>query len=85
MIGVDCFYFLGIKGKGVKVGVIDFGIDYSYFFFGGGIGLGFKVVGGYDFVGDDFYGQNVVVLDDDFIVSCISGGYGMYVVGIIGV
>ena len=37
-------------GKGVKVGVIDTGIDYLHEALGGGFGPGFKVAGGYDFV-----------------------------------
>ena len=40
-------------GKGVKVGVIDSGIDYMHEALGGGFGPGFKVVGGYDFVNND--------------------------------
>jgi subtilisin family serine protease len=84
MTGADRLHSLGIKGKGVKVGVIDSGIDYSHPSLGGGIGSGFKVAGGYDFVGDDFYGQNAAVPDDDPIVSCISGGHGTHVAGIIG-
>lgn len=43
----------GTKGEGVVVGVIDSGIDYLHPALGGGIGPGFKVIGGYDFVNDD--------------------------------
>jgi hypothetical protein len=35
---------------------IDSGVDYGHPFLGGGIGPGKKVIGGYDFVGDDYYG-----------------------------
>ncbi|KAK0389939.1 hypothetical protein NLU13_3512 [Sarocladium strictum] len=84
MTGADRLHALGIKGKGVKVGVIDSGVDYSHPSLGGGFGSGFKIAGGYDFVGDDFYGQNAPVPDDDPIVSCISGGHGTHVAGIIG-
>ncbi len=37
-------------GKGIKVGVIDTGIDYLHKALGGGFGPGFKVAGGYDFI-----------------------------------
>ena len=57
-------------GKGVKVGVIDSGIDYMHEALGGGFGPGFKVVGGYDFVNNDSDPQ-----DDN--------GHGTHVAGII--
>jgi hypothetical protein len=40
-------------GDGVRVAVIDTGIDYTHPALGGGFGPGFKVVGGYDFVNHD--------------------------------
>ncbi len=40
-------------GKGIRVGVIDTGIDYMHEALGGGLGPGFKVAGGYDFVNND--------------------------------
>jgi hypothetical protein len=43
----------GTRGAGVKIAVIDSGIDYRHPALGGGIGPGFKVVGGWDFVDDD--------------------------------
>lgn len=43
----------GTRGAGVKVAVIDSGIDYRHPALGGGIGSGFKVVGGWDFVDND--------------------------------
>jgi subtilisin family serine protease len=44
---------LATLGDGVRVAVIDTGIDYTHFALGGGFGPGFKVAGGYDFVNDD--------------------------------
>jgi minor extracellular serine protease Vpr len=42
-----------ITGKGIKVAVIDTGVNYSEPALGGGIGPTYKVVGGYDFVDND--------------------------------
>lgn len=42
-----------LTGFGIKVAVIDTGIDYNHPDLGAGYGPGFKVVGGYDFVDDD--------------------------------
>lgn len=33
------------------------GVDYTHPSLGGGFGPGFKIVGGYDFVGDDYDGR----------------------------
>lgn len=43
----------GTQGEGVRVGVIDSGIDYLHPALGGGFGPTFKVAGGYDFVNED--------------------------------
>jgi len=42
-----------ITGKGIRVAVVDTGVNYSIPALGGGFGLGYKVVGGYDFVDND--------------------------------
>ncbi|MBM4431018.1 MAG: hypothetical protein FJ026_11830 [Chloroflexi bacterium] len=42
-----------VTGKGIRVAVLDTGIDYTHPDLGGGFGPGFKVAGGYDFVNDD--------------------------------
>ena len=52
MTGVDKLHAEGILGKGIKVAVLDTGIDYLHPSLGGGYGAGFKVSHGYDFVGD---------------------------------
>jgi len=44
---------LGTRGQGVKVAIIDSGIDYTHPALGQGFGPGFKVIGGWDFVNDD--------------------------------
>jgi len=44
---------LGTRGQGVKVAIIDSGIDYNHPALGQGFGPGFKVIGGWDFVNND--------------------------------
>lgn len=59
-----------VTGRGIRVAIIDTGIDYTHSDLGGGFGPGYKVVGGYDFVNDDFD-----PVDDD--------GHGTHVAGIV--
>jgi len=58
-------------GKGIKIGIIDTGIDYNHEAFGGGFGDTNTVAGGYDFVNNDSD-----PIDDN--------GHGTHVAGIIG-
>ena len=44
---------LGTGGAGIVVAVIDTGVDYTHPALGGGLGLGYKVAGGWDFVNGD--------------------------------
>jgi subtilisin family serine protease len=44
---------INITGKGVKIAIIDTGVDYAHEDLGGCFGSGCKVVGGYDYVNDD--------------------------------
>ncbi|KAF0317266.1 subtilisin-like protease [Colletotrichum asianum] len=53
--GVDKVHEKGVYGNGVKIGVVDTGIWYNHDALGGGFGEGFKVAGGYDFVGDQYW------------------------------
>ncbi|MBV8520280.1 MAG: S8 family serine peptidase [Acidobacteria bacterium] len=57
-------------GDGVRVAIIDTGIDYTHPALGGHFGPGYKVAGGHDFVNDD---------DDPFD----DNGHGTHVAGII--
>jgi minor extracellular serine protease Vpr len=54
MIGADIANASGDTGKGVKVAIVDSGIDYNHPDLGGCFGAGCKVAGGFDFVGDTF-------------------------------
>ena len=60
----------GANGQGIRVAVIDTGIDYTHPDLGGGFGPGFKVMGGYDFINGDTDPM------DDY-------GHGTHVAGII--
>ncbi|KAJ1301871.1 hypothetical protein OPQ81_009098 [Rhizoctonia solani] len=84
MTGVDQLHNEGYFGKGIKIGIIDTGIDYTHPVLGGKFGPGNKVVGGYDFVGDAYTGQpdSRPAPDDDPMDNC--NGHGTHVAGIIG-
>lgn len=79
---------LGYTGKGVKVAIMDTGIDYDHPDLGGGFGKGYRVVTGWDFVGDDYNadpsaaGYNPVPAPDKFPDDC--NGHGTHVAGIVG-
>ncbi len=63
------------------------GIDYMLPALGGGFGKGYKVVTGYDLVGDQYNGDNTPVPDPDPLDACGAGsgasGHGTHVSGII--
>jgi len=61
---------LGVRGQGIKVAIIDSGIDYRHEAFGNGFGPGHKVAGGWDFVNND-----ADPIDD--------AGHGTHVAGIV--
>ncbi|EJD38527.1 subtilisin-like protein [Auricularia subglabra TFB-10046 SS5] len=81
MTGVDRVHATGNAGKGIKIGIIDTGVDYTHPALGGGFGKGKKFVGGYDFVGDD-YPVGDPVPDADPLSQC--NGHGTHVAGILG-
>ncbi|OLN81433.1 Minor extracellular protease vpr 12 [Colletotrichum chlorophyti] len=70
----------GITGKGIKVAVIDTGIDYLHPALGGCFGPNCLVSYGTDFVGDAYDGYNEHHPDPD-PMDC--GGHGTHVAGII--
>ncbi|KAF9139991.1 hypothetical protein BGX30_007173 [Mortierella sp. GBA39] len=67
---------LKLYGRGIKIGIIDSGVDYHHPALGGCFGPGCKVAYGTDFVGDD--GRSP---DDDPMTDC--DGHGTHVAGII--
>ncbi|KAI8640225.1 peptidase S8/S53 domain-containing protein [Parasitella parasitica] len=73
---------LGITGKGIKVGIIDTGVDYLHPALGGCFGENCRVAYGYDFVGDEYNGDNAPNPDSDPRDTC--NGHGTHVAGIIG-
>jgi subtilisin family serine protease len=79
---------LGLTGDGVRVAVIDTGVDYHHPDLGGCFGAGCRVASGYDFVGDAFNADpsslayNPVTVPDTDPDDC--NGHGTHVAGIIG-
>ncbi|RDW66606.1 hypothetical protein BP5796_09355 [Coleophoma crateriformis] len=85
MTGVDRLHSLGIKGKGVKVAVLDTGVDYRHVALGGCFGPGCKVSFGYDLVGDAYNGTygSYPMPDSDPLATCVTGFHGTHTFGII--
>ena len=75
----------GVTGDGVKVGIIDTGIDYTHPDLGGCFGPGCRVAYGTDLVGDDYDSddpEHAEPAPDDDPADC--GGHGTHVAGIVG-
>ncbi|KAG6149185.1 hypothetical protein E4U37_006981 [Claviceps purpurea] len=80
MTQVDKLRAKGVTGKGIKVAVVDSGIDYLHPALGGCYGKDCLVSFGHDFVGDAYDGINTPVPDED-PMDC--KGHGTHVAGII--
>ncbi|KAG6114472.1 hypothetical protein E4U13_003348 [Claviceps humidiphila] len=80
MTQVDKLRAKGITGKGIKVAVVDTGIDYLHPDLGGCYGKGCLVSFGHDLVGDAYNGTNTPVPDED-PMDC--AGHGTHVAGIV--
>lgn len=80
--GVGRVHQEGNFGAGIKIAVIDSGVDYTAGPLGGCFGPGCKIAGGYDYVGDEFDGTSNLAPDSDPFDNCY--GHGSFVAGIIG-
>lgn len=70
MTQVDRLHAAGYKGKGVKIGIVDSGVDYLHPDLGGCFGEGCLVSYGYDFIGGTNIGD--IRPDDDPMVRDFS-------------
>ncbi|RKP05309.1 peptidase S8/S53 domain-containing protein, partial [Thamnocephalis sphaerospora] len=68
-------------GAGIKIGIIDTGIDYTHPALGGCFGPKCKVAFGYDFAGDAYTGLNRAKPDADPLDQC--NGHGTHVAGLV--
>ncbi|GAN06055.1 subtilisin-like serine protease PR1C [Mucor ambiguus] len=84
------FRDLKSNGSGVKIGIIDTGVDYTHPALGGCFGKGCKFAYGYDLVGNNYNGSTSSIEEsNDPIDNCPANstsatGHGTFVSGIIG-
>ncbi|OHF04310.1 subtilase [Colletotrichum orchidophilum] len=78
--GVDDLHEQGVRGQGVKVGIVDTGVWYKHSALGAGFGPGFKVAGGWDLVGDGWVVGAEKSPDAD---PADEQGHGTHVAGIL--
>ncbi|KAH7317017.1 peptidase S8/S53 domain-containing protein [Stachybotrys elegans] len=82
MTQIDKLHAEGITGAGIRIAVIDSGVDYNHPTLGGCFGEGCLVVSGYDLVGNDYNGAPwALPVPDDDPMDCY--GHGTHVSGII--
>lgn len=84
MSQIDLLHKAGFTGQGIRIGVVDTGIDYSNPILGGCFGPDCIVTHGWDAVGfDDFFGPDGIRVPepDDDPMDC--DGHGTHVAGII--
>ncbi|SPO05498.1 related to subtilisin-like serine protease [Cephalotrichum gorgonifer] len=83
MTQVDKLKAEGITGKGIKIGIVDTGVDYTHPALGGCFGEGCLVAYGRDYVGDyyDEGSAQAAKPDDDPYDGC--NGHGTHIAGII--
>ncbi|ORY84131.1 peptidase S8/S53 domain-containing protein [Leucosporidium creatinivorum] len=79
---VDKAHNSGLLGKGVKIGILDEGVDYTNPLLGGCFGSGCQISFGYDFVGDNYTGENTPIADTDPYSTC--SDHGTFISGVIG-
>ncbi|KAH9817208.1 subtilisin protease [Melampsora americana] len=73
---------MGFYGQGIKIAIIDSGVDCAHEALGGGFGEGYKISFGRDLVGDNYNGKNEIEPNDTPCTPC--GDHGTHVTGIIG-
>ncbi|KAK7745578.1 hypothetical protein SLS62_009755 [Diatrype stigma] len=82
MTQVDKLRAEGLTGKGIRIGVVDTGVDYTHPALGGCFGSGCRVAYGWDLTGDDYAsGSDAPAPDPDPFDSC--QGHGTHVAGIV--
>ncbi|KAK1985464.1 subtilase [Colletotrichum cereale] len=81
MTQVDKLHAEGFTGSGLRIGIVDTGIDYTHPALGGCFGPGCLVEYGHDLVGDFYDGSSAPVPDGDPFEEC--SGHGTHVAGII--
>ncbi|KAK7946139.1 C5a peptidase [Apiospora aurea] len=81
MTGVEKLHKEGITGDGAIVAVIDSGIDYKHPALGGGIGHGYKVIGGLNLPGRYHRDDRDPHIPDCFVED--TEGHGTHVAGIV--
>jgi subtilisin family serine protease len=79
MTGIDNLHAMGIKRKGMKIVLLDTGVDYRHPALGGGFERGHKIVGGYSFMDD----SGALINGSDPFADCLHGvgGHGTHVTG----
>jgi subtilisin family serine protease len=85
MTGASEAHAAGWTGAGVRVAIMDTGLDYNHPDLGGGFGPGYRVAGGYDFVGDAYNSSDpnhTTPHPDPDPMDC--AGHGTHVAGIVG-
>ncbi|KAL9484747.1 hypothetical protein ACSS6W_003536 [Trichoderma asperelloides] len=78
---VDKLHAEGYTGKGIRIGIVDSGVDYKHPVLGGCFGEGCVVAYGMDLIGPDFNGTNTPVPGPYPYPDCL--GHGTHVSGII--
>ena len=79
--GVVKVHGAGICGKGVRVAIVDTGVDYLHPTLGECFGPGCKVAFGYDLVGDDHGDTRVPAPKPDPLATCFDGIHGTHGTG----
>ncbi|GAA5902564.1 hypothetical protein JCM6882_009318 [Rhodosporidiobolus microsporus] len=80
--GVAALHNAGYLGEGVKIAILDNGVDYKNPILGGCFGEGCHLSFGYAFADDDYTGANTPVQGPDPYSSCAD--HGTHLTGIVG-